>query len=305
MDRIELAKALTRSAAAENKSEKRTATVQVSGVATSDSADGVVMVDMGGDSVTYDDTQAVPIPTTVSVKQGDTVSILLTGAEGTAKTPLVIGVVGRGDETQTSIEKAQSDVDEAKTDIAQAQEDISGAKASIKAISDKAIAGVDIEYAQSTSNTDAPTSGWQTDAPAWKEGTYIWQRTATTNADGVTSYSAALCITGVKGERGDDGDDAVSLYIESSNGTAFKNASIATTLTIDIYVGGELITDSSHLKEKFGSGAYLQWRQKPEGSTSWSPIPSTDPRLSDNGFIFTLSANDVQDRTVFSCDLIF
>jgi hypothetical protein len=298
MDRLELAKALTRSAAAENKSEKRTATVQVSGIATSDSADGVVMVDMGGDSVTYDDTQAVPIPTTVSVKQGDTVSILLTGAEGTAKTPLVIGVVGRGDEAQASIEKAQSDIEQAHTDI-------TGAKESIKKVSDKAIAGVDVEYAQSTSQTDAPTSGWQTDAPAWKEGTYIWQRTATTNADGVTSYSAALCITGVKGERGDDGDDAVSLYIESSNGTAFKNASIATTLTIDIYVGGELITDSAAMKKKFGDSAYLQWRQKPEGSTSWSPIPSTDPRLSDNGFIFTLSANDVQNRTVFSCDLIF
>lgn len=298
MDRLELAKALTRSAAAENKSEKRTATVQVSGIATSDSADGVVMVDMGGDSVTYDDTQSVPIPTTVSVKQGDTVSILLTGAEGTAKTPLVIGVVGRGDEAQASIEKAQSDIEQAQTDI-------TGAKESIKKVSDKAISGVDVEYAQSTSQTDAPTSGWQTDAPAWKEGTYIWQRTATTNAYGVTSYSAALCITGVKGERGDDGDDAVSLYIESSNGTAFKNASIATTLTIDIYVGGELITDSGKMKEKFGDGAYLQWRQKPEGATSWSSIPSTDSRLSDNGFIFTLSANDVQYRTVFSCDLIF
>lgn len=118
-----------------------------------------------------------------------------------------------------------------------------------------------------------------------------------------TSVSAEITLTNVSD--GAKGDDAVVLYIESSNGTAFKNASIATTLTIDIYVGGELITDSSHLKEKFGSDAYLQWRQKPEGSTSWSPIPSTDPRLSDNGFIFTLSANDVQNRTVFSCDLIF
>lgn len=162
-----------------------------------------------------------------------------------------------------------------------------------------AIKSVEIQYAQNTSQTEVPSTGWQTDAPAWKEGSFIWQRTATTTADGTVSYSAALCITGIKG------DDAVSLYVESSNGTAFKNTAIATTLTVDIYVGGELITDSEQLKKRFGDEAYLQWRQKPEGSTSWLSIPSTDSRLSDHGFIFTLNANDVQDRTVFSCDLIF
>lgn len=102
---------------------------------------------------------------------------------------------------------------------------------------------------------------------------------------------------------GEKGDDAVSLYIESSNGTAFKNTDINTTLTIDIYVGGELITDSAVMKKKFGDSAYLQWYQKLEGTIEWSPIPSTDPRLSDNGFIFTINANDVQNRTVFSCEL--
>lgn len=168
-----------------------------------------------------------------------------------------------------------------------------------KSTANTAIKSVEIQYAQNTSQTEVPSTGWQTDAPAWKEGSFIWQRTATTTADGTVSYSAALCITGIKG------DDAVSLYIESSNGTAFKNTAIATTLTVDIYVGGELITDSEQLKKRFGDEAYLQWRQKPEGSTSWLSIPSTDSRLSDHGFIFTLNANDVQDRTVFSCNLIF
>ena len=36
-----------------------------------------------------------------------------------------------------------------------------------------------MEYAQSTSNSVAPTSGWDTDIPTWEEGKYIWQRTVT------------------------------------------------------------------------------------------------------------------------------
>lgn len=197
---------------------------------------------------------------------------------------------------------AKSAAEIASTKASDAEKTANDAKSvadTAQSTANTAIKSVEIQYAQNTSQTEAPSTGWQTDAPAWKEGSFIWQRTATTTADGTVSYSAALCITGIKG------DDAVSLYIESSNGTAFKNTAIATTLTVDIYVGGELITDSEQLKKRFGDEAYLQWRQKPEGSTSWLSIPSTDSRLSDHGFIFTLNANDVQDRTVFSCDLIF
>jgi type II secretory pathway component PulC len=75
-----------------------TNTHTVTGTATSDSKDGYVMVDMGGDSVTYGSEQSVKLATTVTVKEGDTVIINLTGADGTGKTPVVIGVVGRGDE---------------------------------------------------------------------------------------------------------------------------------------------------------------------------------------------------------------
>ena len=35
------------------------------------------------------------------------------------------------------------------------------------------IAGMDVEYADSTSRTVAPESGWQTDAPAWQNGHYL------------------------------------------------------------------------------------------------------------------------------------
>ena len=36
------------------------------------------------------------------------------------------------------------------------------------------VANVDVEYAQNTSSTTAPTSGWSTTAPTWVNGKYIW-----------------------------------------------------------------------------------------------------------------------------------
>lgn len=61
------------------------------------------------------------------------------------------------------------------------------------------IQGADVEYAQSTSSTVAPTTGWQTDAPAWENGKYIWSRTKITLTDGTVNYTKPACISGGKG----------------------------------------------------------------------------------------------------------
>lgn len=67
------------------------------------------------------------------------------------------------------------------------------------------ISNTDVLYAISSSNTTAPTSGWQTTAPAWKDGYYIWSKTKVVYTDGDIVYTDAACITGGKGETGDDG----------------------------------------------------------------------------------------------------
>lgn len=86
-------------------------------------------------------------------------------------------------------DKAKDTADQAATDAATAL--------------NAAISGVDVEYAQNTSNTEAPKDGWTTVAPAWKSGYYIWQRTKTSYANGKPStYSAATCISGADGQSG-------------------------------------------------------------------------------------------------------
>ncbi len=99
MDKLEMAKALLGTTG--NVRNGQTTTTQ--GVATVDSTRGVVRVNLGGDTVSNDDDQTVEIETTFAVKEGDEVIVSMIGADGTGKTPVVTGVVGRGDETQGEI----------------------------------------------------------------------------------------------------------------------------------------------------------------------------------------------------------
>lgn len=176
---------------------------------------------------------------------------------------------------------------------------------------DKNIQSVKVQYATNESQTEAPATGWQDNAPEWQEGHYIWQRTETMLADGTTTYSDALCITGVKGSDGKDGKDgadgkdAIVLIIDSSNGVMFKNSAIATTLTVTIVHGDTMITNSTQMHSHFGDSAALQWKYKRMGETEFTPILSDDPDLNDEGFIFTIQPSDVLNKTVFSCELSY
>lgn len=105
------------------------------------------------------------------------------------------------------------------------------------------------------------------------------------------------------GTEGSKGEDAIMLYIDSSNGTTFKNSDVATIFTVSIYVGGLVIDNSEKLKKAFGEHAHLQWLVKKRGDTEFTEIPMDDPRLNDNGFLFTITAKDIRFKAVFKCEL--
>ncbi len=79
-------------------------TTTVYGTASSDSLEGLVMVDLGGDTVSPDDDQSIECETTFKVYEGDEVIVSLIGADGSGKTPVVVGIVGRGDQQQEQID---------------------------------------------------------------------------------------------------------------------------------------------------------------------------------------------------------
>lgn len=61
------------------------------------------------------------------------------------------------------------------------------------------IASTDVEYACSTSSKSAPVTGWQTDAPQWVDGHYIWSRTHIIYTNGLDKYSEPVCLPSGKG----------------------------------------------------------------------------------------------------------
>jgi hypothetical protein len=65
------------------------------------------------------------------------------------------------------------------------------------------VAGSVVEYALSDSPTVAPTLGWNTTAPAWQSGKYMWQKTTVTFNN--TNKSPVVTTTCIQGAKGTDG----------------------------------------------------------------------------------------------------
>ena len=103
---------------------------------------------------------------------------------------------------------------------------------------------------------------------------------------------------------GRDGQDAVTLRIDSSRGTVFKNSDVSTVLNVVIFKGGKTITDPDSMRKEFGSNAYLEWYWQRIGEEAFGTILATDSRLSNEGFSMSLSPSDVDTKVVFRCQLV-
>lgn len=169
----------------------------------------------------------------------------------------------------------------------------------VKQTAESAVRSSVEEFYQSTSATELAGGTWSTSQPTWQDGTYIWRRSKVTYGTGTVEYSPSemgVCITGNTG-------NSISMRIQSSRGTMFKDNQIDTVLSVVIYYGAQRITDSSVMKTVFGTGAYLQWRQQLDDS-SFEAISSSDSRIGDDGFVFTVASGDVDTKATFMCDLI-
>ena len=175
---------------------------------------------------------------------------------------------------------------------------IAGEAAEAKEKADSAVAQVQVLYASGPSYAVAPAGGWSTVAPAHQEGQYVWQKTVTTYNNGETDTSMPTCLSGA------DGEPATTLRIDSSRGTVFKNNSVSTVLTAVIYRAGLRITDIETLRSTFGSGAYLQWSWQRMDEERFGIISADDNRITNDGFSFTLSPEDVDTKVTFMCELI-
>ncbi len=120
--------------------------------------------------------------------------------------------------------------------------------------------------------------------------------------DTFTTKTSKTVVQSAKDGR--DGQDAVTLRIDSSRGTVFKNSDVSTTLKVVIFKGGKTITDPASMRSEFGSNAYLEWYWQRIGEETFGTILATDSRISNEGFSLSLSPSDVDTKVVFKCQLV-
>lgn len=173
------------------------------------------------------------------------------------------------------------------------------AKAAAKKADAAVVASWD-EYAVSSSNRDPPLDGWSTVTPVWTDNNYIWRRAVTSYGDGTTVEGVPACMTG---NAGASGEDATVVLIDSSNGNAFKNNSVSTTLRAIVFHGATRITTIDALKVEYGSTARIEWSWQRLGEGRFGVISADDTRLSESGMALTISPADVDEKTNFAVDL--
>lgn len=130
-------------------------------------------------------------------------------------------------------------------------------------------------------------------------GKSVYKFIAYDDDDGKEIGRCEVTVTNV-----DDGADAITVFVDSINGNIFKNSSIATTLIVSVIVGEDWLDNSTKLKAYFGEDAYIQWREKKFGELAYTDLSRSDSRISDDGFILTINAQDVSTKSTFKCDLI-
>lgn len=148
------------------------------------------------------------------------------------------------------------------------------------------VSSTSVTYQASSSGTTTPTGNWSNTVPSVSNGQYLWTKTVVTYSDGksTTAYSVAY-----KGTNGNNGADAITMTITTSNGTVFKNNSGSTVLTAHVYKGGveQSITDAGVC----GSLGSVKW-YKGSSTTSVATAKS-----------LTVSASDVTNAVAYTCQL--
>ncbi|WP_347131833.1 DUF7013 family protein, partial [Lactococcus lactis] len=106
------------------------------------------------------------------------------------------------------------------------------------------ITATTITYAQSTSGTTAPSSGWTSTVPTVAEGSYLWTKTVWTYSDSTSETGYSVAMMGAKGDQGIPGPKGADgktqythiAYANSADGKTNFSTSDSNRAYIGMYV---------------------------------------------------------------------
>ena len=116
-------------------------------------------------------------------------------------------IISDGEKSKRTVNALKITVDR---ELGLIKQEVQATEEKVNKISSDAVFTVDIMYALSSSNTEAPTTGWSTEAPKPKDGEFIWQKTMTVYGDGSIVESTPTCLQGLNGKDGADGKDGTN-----------------------------------------------------------------------------------------------
>lgn len=99
--------------------------------------------------------------------------------------------------------------------------------------------------------------------------------------------------------------DLITLRIDSSRGTVFKNNDISTILTVRCYKRGmEIMTLNALRTALLDITARIKWYVLREGDTEWIALADSSSMISNDGFTLTISPNDVDIKCTFKAEIV-
>ncbi|MBR2838989.1 MAG: hypothetical protein IKE55_09415, partial [Kiritimatiellae bacterium] len=79
----------------------------------------------------------------------------------------------------------------------------------------------------------------------------------------------------------------------------------STVLQVAVFPnGGGRLDTIAGVRERFGAGAYVEWRWKHDADGTWGTLATDDPHLSNGGMWLTVTPTDVASKTSFEASLV-
>ena len=142
---------------------------------------------------------------------------------------------------------------------------------------------------------------WESDNPA----DYKWAKiTGEPGTPGIDGRDGLEGPRGPQGVPGAKGQDAITVSIETSKGTVFKNEVQDTQAIAVVFVGGQVLRTLTELWAAFGNGSYLEWEWRTQEDEEFHTILSSDSRLSHSGFRLDISNEEVNHNATFRCTVV-
>ena len=134
---------------------------------------------------------------------------------------------------------------------------------------------------------------------------YKWAKiTGEPGTPGIDGRDGLEGPRGPQGVPGLSGADAITVALETTKGTVFKDMVMDTTAIAVVFKGGVEIRNLTQLWAELGTSAYLEWEWRTQDDEEFSVILSSDSRLSHSGFRLSIDNENVNHNATFRCSVV-